>query len=155
LDGYLLGGQIVQSNVRGDISTQLSSPFEPGDWYLVVGVSEPTAKLSYFGWLSYPHSHFWVPSLTSSCPNAPAQRMQLNMRGYVCTKIGDVRLWDPPYRGAGEVAGLQSGEKFTVIGGAFCADDWSWWQIRTDHGLVGWIPEGGNNVDPYFICPME
>jgi hypothetical protein len=90
----------------------------------------------------------------SSCPGAPPQRMIVNQRGYICTKSDSVRLRSDPKRSAGTLIQLKPGKQFTVIGGPACSDNWSWWNIRTDDGLTGWISEGGDEIDPYFICPL-
>jgi hypothetical protein len=48
---------------------------------------------------------------------------------------------------------LEPGTQFTIIGGPSCSDNWSWWNIRLDDGTTGWVSEGGDEIDPYFICP--
>jgi hypothetical protein len=50
---------------------------------------------------------------------------------------------------------LEPNTYVTVVDGPVCADEWSWWRIRTDDGMEGWVSEGGDEVDPYFICPAE
>ena len=101
--------------------------------------------------------HYSFPNLaicSSSCPGAPPQRMIVNRRGYVCTQEESVRLRDVPARSASTIVQLPTGSQFCVVDGPECADNWSWWLIQTDDGFVGWIAEGGDNVDPYFICPL-
>lgn len=90
-----------------------------------------------------------------SCPGAPPQRMSPTEKGYVCTQDDNVYLRSEPSRSGNILAGLPPGTLFTVIDGPRCADDWSWWRVSTDQGLDGWVSEGGDNVDPYFICPLE
>jgi hypothetical protein len=48
---------------------------------------------------------------------------------------------------------LETGTSFLITGGPSCAENWNYWRIRTDDGLSGWVAEGGDNTDPYFICP--
>jgi uncharacterized protein YgiM (DUF1202 family) len=81
--------------------------------------------------------------------------MVVNQRGYVCTQTDSVRLRNSPQKSSNTTAQLQKGTQFTVIGGPSCADNWSWWQVKTDNGLNGWVAEGGDEVDPYFICPSN
>jgi hypothetical protein len=88
------------------------------------------------------------------CPGAPPQRMQIDKRGYVCTQKDRVALRTEPGRGYDVLKYLDPGTTFLVVNGAVCADNWSWWEVRLDDGFVGWIAEGGDNVDPYFICPQ-
>lgn len=92
---------------------------------------------------------------TSSCPGAPPQRMTVNQRGYVCTRSDAVRVRVSPARSANTLVQIQPGAQFTVIGGPSCSDNWSWWNIRLDDGTIGWVSEGGDEIDPYFICPVQ
>jgi hypothetical protein len=156
----------VISNSAGSIKTELSAPFELGQSYLVIGLSDPDTPLSGSIINSdplIPSDYFLIEtgsaSVTSeqtfsSCPGAPTQRMVVNQRGYVCTQTDSVRLRNAPQKSSSTIAQLPKGTKFTVIGGSSCADNWSWWQVKTDNGLTGWISEGGDSVDPYFICPI-
>jgi len=160
----LISKQVVQANSYGSITTELSGPFDPGQDYLVVGVSDPNTRLvDEYGNLNgeLPRDYFEVISqilgsaIPNSCPGAPPQRMIVNQRGYVCTQSDSVRLREGPARSANVLVQLLTGSQFTVIGGPSCSDNWSWWQIQTDNGYTGWISEGGGDaVDPYFICPF-
>lgn len=94
------------------------------------------------------------PEVQSSCPGAPTQRIIKGNQGFVCTKNDSVALRQEPRRSADIILRLKQGAKFNVIGGASCSDGWSWWQVETQSGSVGWISEGGDAVDPYFICPI-
>jgi hypothetical protein len=91
----------------------------------------------------------------AACPGAPPQRMLITEPGYVCTQSDSVKLRDAPSRSGNEIIRLPPGTNFHVIEGPSCSDNWSWWRIRTDDGTVGWIAEGGDNTDPYFICPAQ
>jgi len=159
----LISKQVVQSDPYGSIITELSGPFDPGQDYLVVGISDPNARLvDEYGNLDWelPQDYFEAvaqissSAIPNSCPGAPQQRMVVNQRGYVCTQSDSVRLREGPARSANVLVQLLTGSQFEVIGGPSCADNWSWWQIQTDNGDTGWISEGGGDeVDPYFICP--
>jgi hypothetical protein len=96
----------------------------------------------------------WKAS-ANSCPGAPAQRMIINQRGFVCTREDAVKLRSVPRRSGGEIMQLAPGTSFAVIGGPSCADNWSWWNVRLDNGTTGWVSEGGDQTDPYFICPLK
>jgi hypothetical protein len=158
----LISKQVVLSAPNGLINTELSGRFEAGQLYLLVGLSNPNTPLeinNIFNWelpidtfqVEWPSSSFVAPN---SCPGAPLQRMIVNQRGYVCTKGDSVRLRNDPFRSASTIVSLPVGSQFTVLGGPSCADNWSWWKIQTDNGYSGWISEGGDEVDPYFICPL-
>lgn len=90
---------------------------------------------------------------TSSCPGAPVQRVKVGNDAHVCTKKDSVAIRNLPARDGDVIIRLIPGATFTVIGGPKCSDNWSWWQIRTDKGTTGWISEGGDSDDPYYICP--
>jgi hypothetical protein len=99
--------------------------------------------------------NFATATPSPSCPGAPPQRLQVGGRGQVCTRTDNVRLRIEPGSTSNIVASLPTGTVFTVIGGPECAgDNWSWWQIRTIDGLTGWIAEGGDETDRYFLCPL-
>jgi hypothetical protein len=100
-----------------------------------------------------------IPSKTqsatmSSCPGAPPQRVRLDRRAWVFTKQDRLIVRAEPDRSGSEITRLDPGTYFKVINGPVCADNWSWWGIKTDSGIKGWVAEGGDNTDPYFICPQ-
>jgi hypothetical protein len=94
-------------------------------------------------------------SSTNSCPGAPPQRLKINEMAYVCTAADTVKLREGPGRNYSVIKSLVPGADLKVIGGPSCSDNWSWWQVETEAGYTGWISEGGDNVDPYFICPQQ
>lgn len=116
--------------------------------YELVSCDAPLASSS----ASNPAISTTVP--VSSCPGAPPQRMVVDQRGYVCTQNDHVNLRSGPDRSNDLVLRLGPGAPIIVTGGPACANDWSWWKIRTDDGVVGWVSEGGDQVDPFFICPL-
>jgi hypothetical protein len=174
------GYQLVQkrgvtSDRTGTFSAELAGPFEAGQTYLLYGVTDPGTILSstdavtcdsllgsvtgaacdYFDIIT-PESVPPAPTLAdaSSCPGAPPQRMTVTQRGFVCTKSDPVLLRSAPNRSANRLTDLRPGTGFLIIGGPSCANNWSWWQVELDSGVIGWIAEGGDAVDPYFICPL-
>lgn len=42
---------------------------------------------------------------------------------------------------------------FEVIGGAYCVDDYRWWQVRLEDGTVGWAAEG--HPPDYWLRPLD
>lgn len=91
----------------------------------------------------------------TSCPNAPVQRMKVGKNGYVCTKEDGVYLKSAASLSSTRLRLIEKGTVFSVIGGPKCANNWSFWQIQLSSGTIGWISEGGDAEDPYFICPKE
>ena len=163
-----VSGESVLTDNNGNFIANLPANLEQGRLYMVLGVTNPNAKLADDSdninsqaidakdifYIQPSASTFDVSQSSASCPGAPKQRMVVNQRGYVCTKGDNVRLKDAPASSASTVVSLKNGSQFTVIGGPACAENWSWWQIKTDAGNNGWISEGGDEVDPYFICPQ-
>ena len=156
----LIHKRSVLSDPNGSLATELSGLFKVGESYLVIGIHDPNVNLvngdnGLFN-TDLPFDNFKVlpPKPTSSCPGAPQQRMIVNQRGFVCTQADNVRLRNAPQESASVITSMPVESQFTVIGGPACSDDWSWWQIQTDDGYTGWISEGGDEVDPYFICPL-
>jgi hypothetical protein len=97
-----------------------------------------------------------TPSVTiSGCLGAPPQRVSVDQRAWVCTKSDRliVRSW--PDRSGTEIARLNPGTYFIIIDGPVCANSWSWWGIQTYTGTKGWVAEGGDEIDPYFICAQN
>ncbi len=90
----------------------------------------------------------------SSCIGAPLQRMSINGRGYICTKVDRVIIRTGAGKSNSEITRKHPGTQFDVVGGPKCANNLSWWKIRTNDGIVGWIAEGGDDLDEYFICPQ-
>jgi hypothetical protein len=50
-----------------------------------------------------------------------------------------------------KIGEVQPGEEFDVISSPQCVDNFYWYQIHTDQGLVGWTREGNNSI--YWIEP--
>jgi hypothetical protein len=97
-----------------------------------------------------------TPEAANYCPGSPPQRLVVNGRGMVCPSITSLRLRSAPGIRGKQIASLEGGTKFTVTLGPVCAgNDWSWWKIRTDSGLEGWVAEGGDATDPYYLCPID
>ena len=101
----------------------------------------------------------------SSCPGAPPQRFAVGIPdqfGFVCTKSAAIRLRTAPSLSASVIDSVPPGTRFDIVGGRpFCSDNLSWWYVDTFNyqgstyvdGPNGWVSEGGDEVDQYFICP--
>lgn len=92
---------------------------------------------------------------TSSCPGAPQQRLEIGGMAYVCTSIDSVKLREGPGKDHAVIKSLIPGADLEIIGGPKCNNDWSWWQVKTESGYIGWMSEGGDNVDKYYLCPRN
>jgi hypothetical protein len=92
---------------------------------------------------------------SSGCPDAPPQRVRVGDKARVCTAYDQLVVRARPGRSSSEIARLKPGTYVTIVDGPICADVWSWWKVQTDSGTVGWVAEGGDEIDPYFICPAR
>jgi len=95
------------------------------------------------------------PTTVTGCPNAPKQQVEVGGRAWVCTKYDRLIVRQQPRLSGKEIARLEPGTSMSVIDGPRCANTHSWWKIRTDTGIVGWVAEGSDEIDPYFICPLR
>jgi hypothetical protein len=156
---------VATANEQGVGRVDLPVTFQSGTQYFLFASADPAVNLTVntethknvFNYASIANAMdcFIIPPQTlSSCPGAPPQRMIINKRGYVCTRSDPVQLRVSPAKSASTLMKLETGTQFTVTGGPACSDDWSWWNVRLDDGAIGWVSEGGDAVDPYFICPF-
>jgi len=96
------------------------------------------------------------PSHVPSCPGSLPQRLAVGSRGRVCTQKDSVRLRVAPGTNNAVRKMLLPGTTFMVIDGPECAgSNWSWWRVELNDGTKGWIAEGGDQKDPYFLCPVD
>jgi hypothetical protein len=91
--------------------------------------------------------------VVSSCPGAPPQRLLLNEDAKVCTKSEKVALRSGPTKSNSILVRVKAGTVVWVLDGPKCANDWSWWKVELSDGTAGWMSEGGDTLDPYFLCP--
>lgn len=89
------------------------------------------------------------------CTGAPPQRLKVNEMAYVCTKSDTVKLREGPGKNYTILRSLVPGAELKIIGGPKCANNWSWWEVETESGYRGWMSEGGDSVDKYFLCPSK
>ncbi len=89
----------------------------------------------------------------SSCPGAPPQRVVAGDKAYVSTKSDRLIVRKGPAKSEPQITQIVTGTNFLIVKGPICSDNWSWWRIRTPDGVVGWVSEGGDSIDPYFFSP--
>lgn len=92
-------------------------------------------------------------SSSDGCPAAPPQRLVVGEQAHVCTQFDRVLLRSGPGRSYDELHRYEPGSTLDVIGGPTCSDSWSWWEVIAPNGHTGWMTEGGDSEDPYFLCP--
>ena len=89
----------------------------------------------------------------SSCPGAPKQRLETNEDAEVCTKKDSVFIRSGPGKSYSTIKKVGPGTVVWVLDGPKCLDNWSWWKVELPDNTVGWMAEGGDNIDSYFLCP--
>jgi hypothetical protein len=99
------------------------------------------------------------PTLTEVpvCMGAPDKRLSVGENAIICTKSDPVRLRTDPKHTANSIDNLPPGVIISVIGGPVCDEPMSawYWEVSTDNGYTGWVSEGGDAVDAYYVCPVE
>lgn len=108
-------------------------------------------------------------SENSSCGGTTPSKIKINKNAYVCTKTDRLIVREVP--GGSEILRLYPQEVVSVIGGPKCYDSATWWKINipagtkgtvgqtdledffyTNSEVTGWVREGGDYLDPYYIC---
>ena len=92
-------------------------------------------------------------SQAGNCPGAPLSRINTGGSAYVCTQVDALNLRDGPGSQGNQLDKLTHGTNIIIIDGPVCADGQTWWKIETGGYITGWVAEGGDEEDPYFICP--
>jgi len=107
----------------------------------------------------------------SSCPGAEPQRVEVGDRAEICTKSDNVVVRADPQSNGREYFRIPPGSEVTILEGPRCSDNSSWWYVRVPAGtwyaqgsprLVGtldsdeegWIREGSDRVDRYYMCKL-
>jgi hypothetical protein len=81
-------------------------------------------------------------------------RLEVGARARVTFTDGTPsRLRAEPGLDGAEIAQMAEGTEFSVIGGPWCADEYRWWQLELDDGMIGWSAEG--DAESYFLEPVE
>lgn len=93
------------------------------------------------------------------CPEALPTQFNTGMRGVVRSAIPEgatpnsVRVRENASAKAKQIGLLQQDMPFTVTDGPQCAENFIWWRIRADSGLVGWVAE--SVAGKYTIIPLR
>lgn len=95
------------------------------------------------------------PNTDKGCPGAAPQKVVIGDNARVCTESDDLIVRKGPGLDRNKLTGIKPGTIFMIIDGPACANNWFWWKVELDSGLEGWVAEGGDNTDPYFICPVD
>ena len=115
----------------------------------------PSAELGAGPWQGAGEVPAFATKAPPDCPGAPLLRVRAGDRARVCTAHDRLVVCAQPGRSGAEVTRLEPGTDITILGDPTCADGSSWWEIRTESGVAGWVAEGGDEVDPYYICPAR
>lgn len=92
----------------------------------------------------------------SSCPGAAPSQVRVGQTVRVCTKSDHLIMRMEPNRGAPEIRRFDPGTEFTVLAGPECSDNSQWFFVKTEkYNKKGWVREGSDEIDPYFICTVQ
>ncbi len=112
-----------------------------------------------------------TPTKEMSCPGAEPQRVVVRDRVYVCTQTDRLIVKKTAGKDGIEMFRIYPGSSLTIVGGPICDDNSSWWQVNVPadtkaskgqtalddyyyivNEKIGWVREGSDNKDPYYIC---
>lgn len=113
-----------------------------------------------------------TPTPGKTCPDTFAPRVSIGDRAIVCTKRDRLIVRVEPDKGEREIARIYPGTFVKILKGPECADKSSWWWVqvskgttvyyanlnlddRIDEDLFGWVREGGDTEDRYYLCKIE
>lgn len=103
--------------------------------------------------LFFPNADRRLTATQPLCPGTPPSMISIGNRARVTYTDGSsTNLRSASTTNSDILLRMPEGYEFEVIGGAQCADGYTWWQIRTIDGLVGWVAEGNENG--YFVEPL-
>lgn len=91
----------------------------------------------------------------TECPGAPSQRVDIGSIAVVCTDYDRLIIRQGPGQSNSEITRIYPGTNLVILDGPVCSGVYSWWKIRTESGTTGWVAEGGDSIDPYYICPTR
>lgn len=96
-----------------------------------------------------------ISAASEDCPGAQPSRLQIGARALIPFEMGDLfRLVvrAAPGLTSPSVDRLYSGMQFQVVEGPTCADWMTWWHVRSDEGIEGWVAE--SDRDGYYMKPL-
>ena len=95
-----------------------------------------------------------IPPEERPCWVAP-RRLKVGQQAMVCTQKDPVILRKGPGKNFPKINSLAPGSRVSIIDGPKCdAISRMWyWHVQTPAGQQGWIAEGGDFFDPYYLCP--
>ena len=117
------------------------------------GISDGQSMYAYT--LTSPHRPPPTPRDVRYCRDAPPSPLRVGMRAYVCTQSDSLFVRIRPGRGGQVIRRIPPGTRIEIVDGPECGDGWVWWKVRLTDGTVGWVAEGGDEIDPKFVCPLE
>lgn len=107
-----------------------------------------------------PSQNSWaITNGESSKCKSVSKKLKVGKRAQICTfDSGDnVNLRYYPGVSSAVKDTLSPGIEVTILGGPICdPESGKWfWKVRTqEKKLIGWTSEGGDKLDPYYLCPV-
>lgn len=111
-----------------------------------------------------------TPGVRLTCPGAKEQRVEIDEKARVCTHKDRLILREDPKKDGDEIVRIYPETEVKIIDGPRCDDNSSWWLVEVPRGtnvffthqnkdgmlssaVQGWVREGSDDKDPYYLCP--
>lgn len=92
---------------------------------------------------------------SDACLKAPQRRLTVGEQATICTLYENVILRESPRSSSMEIKRLIPGAEVWITDGPICdeASQYWYWKVSTQSGYKGWMAEGGDEIDTYYLCP--
>jgi hypothetical protein len=95
-----------------------------------------------------------TPTAAPTCTNSLPSRLSIEQKARVAYTDGsEMRIRVRPGFEQEILDTVPEGTEFNIVGSSQCADNITWWPIRTDGGLKGWMAEYQDGV--YLLEPVQ
>lgn len=88
-----------------------------------------------------------------ACAGALPARLEINEDAEVCTKKANVFLRSGPGKQYDPLIKKAPTSVVWVMDGPVCKNSTYWWKVKDNAGRIGWMAEGSDSTDPYYLCP--
>jgi len=143
----------TEAEIRTDLKTLTSKPknkIPSSTSYLKENVFQSATKTKKVTPTKVKKTMTLTPT---TCPGAPPQRLEVGEDAVICTRSDNVFLRTGAGKRFSIIRAVSTGTVLKVTGGPRCSDNWSFWAVELPDGTSGWMSEGGDEIDPYFLCP--
>jgi serine/threonine protein kinase len=143
----------------GEVLIVVSGPECDRGGYLLWQVI-PTNRADWeIGWtpeIAEPIGEYWLeplPAWTPCSNSSLVSHLSVGNSAYVSV-ITDTsnKVRETPDLNGNDIGRVKPGESVTVLDGPVCEDNYIWWKVQSENGVVGWTVEGKEN--DYWLIPV-